>query len=110
MAHAKKSHPEVSELDFKNALDQKVRTDPSTVDLKRVTRLADMVSATQRVRDVRDQHYTAPFLAVPLVAVRKDRSARIPAAFAVFLTALAVRSLAEKLGNPKVGPRISIPF
>lgn len=61
MAHAKKSHPEVSELDFKNALDQKVRTDPSTVDLKRVTRLADMVSATQRVRDVRDQHYTATF-------------------------------------------------
>lgn len=61
MAHAKKSHLEVSELDFKNALDQKVRTDPSAVDLKRVTRLADMVSATQRVRDVRDQHYTATF-------------------------------------------------
>jgi hypothetical protein len=61
MAHAKKSHPEVSALDFKGALDQKVRSDPTTVDLKRVTRSVDMVSATDRVRDVRDQHYTATF-------------------------------------------------
>lgn len=37
MAHAKKSHPEVSASDFKKALGQKIKSDPSTVDLSRVS-------------------------------------------------------------------------
>lgn len=61
MAHAKKAHSEVSAADFKKALEQKISADPSTVDLRRVTRSVNMVSATERVRDVRDQHYTATF-------------------------------------------------
>ncbi len=61
MAHAKRSHPDVSAADFKKALEQKISADPSTVDLKRVTRSVNMVSATERVREVRDQHHTATF-------------------------------------------------
>ena len=61
MAHAKKSHPDVRTADFKKALEQKISSDPSTVDLRRVTRSVNMVSATERVRDVRDQHHTATF-------------------------------------------------
>ena len=48
-AHAKKSHPDVSAADFKKALEQKINSDPSTVDLRRVTRSVNMVSATVRV-------------------------------------------------------------
>jgi len=55
VAHAKKAHPDVSAADFKKALEQKLSSDPSTVDLRRVTRSVNMVSATERVRDVRDQ-------------------------------------------------------
>ena len=61
MAHAKKSHPDMSAADFKKALKQKINADPSTVDLKRVTRSVNMVSATDRVRDARDQHHTVTF-------------------------------------------------
>ncbi len=61
LAHAKKAHPDVSAADFKKALEQKLSSDPSTVDLRRVTRSVNMVSATERVRDVRDQHHTATF-------------------------------------------------
>lgn len=61
MAHAKKSHPEVSTSDFKKALDQKIKSDPSTVDLSRVTRSVNIVSATQRIREVRDQHHAGTF-------------------------------------------------
>jgi hypothetical protein len=49
------------QADFKKALEQKLSSDPSTVDLRRVTRSVNMVSATERVRDVRDQHHTATF-------------------------------------------------
>lgn len=61
MAHAKKAHPDVSAADFKKALERKISSEPSAVDLRRVTRSVNMVSATQRVRDVRDQHHTATF-------------------------------------------------
>jgi uncharacterized Zn finger protein (UPF0148 family) len=60
-AHAKKSHPDVISGDFKNALEQKINSDPSTVDLKPVTLSVNMISATERVLDVRDQHHTATF-------------------------------------------------
>ena len=61
MAHAKKAHPDVSAADFKKALERKISSEPSAVDLRRITRSVNMVSATQRVRDVRDQHHTATF-------------------------------------------------
>lgn len=61
MAHAKKAHSDVSATDFKKALEQKISSDPSAVDLRRGTRSVNMVSATERVRDVRDQHHTATF-------------------------------------------------
>jgi hypothetical protein len=61
MAHAKKSHPNVSAADFIKALKHKISSDPSTVDLRRVTRSVDMISATERVRNVRDQHHSGTF-------------------------------------------------
>lgn len=61
MAHAKKAHPEVNAADFKKALKQKLGSDPSAMDLRRSTRSVSMVSATDRVRDVRNQHHTATF-------------------------------------------------
>ena len=61
LAHAKKAHPDVSAADFKKALEQKLSSDPSTVDFRRVTRTVNMVSATDRVREVRDQYHTSTF-------------------------------------------------
>lgn len=61
MAHARKSHPDVSLAKFKKVLEQKVNSDPSIADLRRVTSPVNMVSATDRVRDVRDQYHTATF-------------------------------------------------
>ncbi len=61
LAHAKKAHPDVSAADFKKALEQKLGSDPSTMDFRRITRTVNMVSVTHRVRDVRDQYHTSIF-------------------------------------------------
>jgi hypothetical protein len=58
MEHVKRSHSDLSAADFNKAWEQKIIADHSTVDMRRVTRSVNMVSATERVRYVRDQHRT----------------------------------------------------